>query len=532
MFGFREAGKLTEGLFAQIPGTDYPPKLKFLNYARMLEVVAARQLASSQNIPSSVLEANDTRVEFVKDLFGFLSGRCAFEFPGKVAGVLAGVPLSRGSPEFRLAVTNLFLLAHSFEGLHEEIIKRIFTLMVAVDTEVGGRARCQGKFHEDADFLMKFFLVYLRLHDKPCSKSPARFREPLIDYYAGKVKPVSQASHRGKFERVVSFLIESFFEVVLRLDSPTFLHFLMPAVCTLKTHPTAEQVSFSDLFFKEAVQRLVSKNTPSVLKERLLSLLHAYVRFANVESTFIFGVVHSLQKFLFLKTKKLLKTVRASHPDETTWGSDSKAEGLLRAGLKNPLFARLVCTITSLLTDNMEVMSTHAKIDIINLFELYFARFFDVLKGPITQIPEAKEVFLRLNKFLRISKLAELDGSVAAPGPVASPLPKRNLIASTYCSLASLSQFSLADSIDQENEPQTPGQGPWRLGAPEVTFDHPEFSFFKELRCRHGRSGVPAKSRPEPGDLSSDSLAVSRRSSFSDKELPELFGRSKRVKNM
>lgn len=524
-FGFRELERLTEGILVEIESAG-DAQFKFVNHAKLLGRLVSQKSEGLRNFQEQLSRRNLKVRTFLLRLVDLLSSKGFFDLSSKFESVLAGFPLHSSSPEFKLTVTNLFMLAVSFESLEVEVVRFLFRVASALDAE-----RPTPLSRGQADFLLDMFAVYLRFRDKNAAKASHRTVDPFINYFLDFLASLTPQSPNSGPERVVRVLTDSFLEVVLRLESPRFLHYFMPLVCSLKTEVPVQgrPSSFREFFFQRLFQSLMSSQSPSIVKERTLGFIHAYILAMNVDSAFIYEVVYYLQQMLFLLTKKIVKKARQFSPEDSP---DIDLEGVaghwLRAAFNTPLFARLVCCITSILTDNVETISTHAKIDIINFFELYFSRFFEYLRGPIRESPGAHDVFLQLNRFLRISRLFELEDD-HLPLPVAcSPLAKRPMLSSTYCSMSSASNFSVSSATAEDGSPKL-GKGVWKLQAPPALFDGQDLPSFRQFLVRHGRCEL--RNRPPRDDRSdSESLSLSRRSSISPGDTPFLKAPTKRVK--
>lgn len=524
-YGFKEAERLTEGIFVEVPGSDSDQRrLKFFNHAKMLERVASEAVEKFAETNLTVFETNDKLLNFVQRLFGFLLSKGYFELGRCVSSALASLAISRSSPTFKIAVTSLFMIAHCFESLEEEVVKTVLSIVTSIDNEGLALLKVNSvssqKYKQDVDFVMRLLMTYLKLNDKGIAEFSPKSRDIYVHYYVNFVKATPAKRTKPIYNNIVAFIVNSFFDTVLKVESASFVHFLVPFVCKLKTRIAGK--SCSDLFFETAFNRMKSRQVPSCLKERLLSYLRSYIRYLNVDSEFISEIVSRLYLFLEHMTEKIVKRL----------GSVASADAqVVKRAFGHPLYVKLVCTITAILTENIETISTKSKIDIINSFEVYFANFFGLHKVLFEECKGAKEVFQRLNKFLRISKLTELEqeSSGASPAIVASP-PKKYFISSTYCSMASLSLMSFDCTDDGETRSRPFTEGVWSLESRPGHFEANPFTFLKEFECRYTRAATELKREKEIFDNLDDSICVSRRASFEDSELQLAVGPDKRVK--
>jgi hypothetical protein len=524
-FGFRELERLTEGILVETQ-TAGETQFKFVNHAKLLGRFVSQKSQGLRAFQEQLTHRNQKVRTFILQLVDLLASKSFYDMSSKFEGVLAGFPLHSSSPEFKLTVTNLFILAVSFEVLEIEIARFLFKVASGVDAE---RPTPVSLSH--ADFLMEMFAVYLRFRDKNAAKPSHRTVDPFINYFLDFLPSLPPKLSTSGLEKVFGLFSDSFLEVVLRLESPRILHYFMPLLCSLRSEVTVQgrPGTFRELFFQRLFQSLMSSQNPSVVKERTLGFIQSYILAMSVESTFIYEVVYYLQQMLFLLTKKIVKKARQFCSEDSPGIDPSGVAGhWLRAAFNTPLFARLVCCITSILTDNVETISTHAKIDIINFFELYFSRFFECLRIPLRDSPCAHDVFVQLNRFLRISRLFELEDHYLPPPVASSPLVKRPMLSSTYCSMSSASDFSVSSATANDGSSK-PGKGVWKLQPPTVTFDGRDVPFFRQFLVRHGRYDL--RSRPTRDDCSdSESLSLSRRSSVSPGDFPLLQTSVKRVK--
>lgn len=519
-FGFREMERLTEGLLVQ-GASDC--EFRFVNHAKHLSRLVADKSQKLLAFQKSLTSANGKTMAFVGDLLHSLVALGHFDLSSKFEGVLSGFLLHSCGRGFKLTVTNLFIVAASFEVFELEVLRFLFKVAVAVDGEDPHRVPSG---HSHADFLLEMFTVFLRFRDKG-TVATHRSTDPFVNHFTDFLAAQPAPATSQGLERMVGFLSDSFLDVVLRMDRPRFLHYFMPLLCSLKSEVTIQgrPGNFRELFFQRLFQSLLSNHNPSVVKERALGFIHAYVLAVHADSAFLYEVVYYLQQLLFLLTKRIVKKARLFCPEDAPAESSEVADQWLRAAFNTPLFARLVCCLTAILSDNVELISTHAKIDIINFFEPYFARFFEYLRTPLHHSPAALEVFLQLNRFLRISRLFDLEGAThEAPAP-SSPLRKRPMLSSTYCSMSAAS-FSVASENDVHDR-HKPGRGVWSTAPPELLFDGQDLPFFGLFLARHGRSTL--RKRYCRKDSGSESLALSRRSSLSAEHSPLPFP-CKRVK--
>lgn len=524
-YGFKEAERLTEGIFVDVSGNESEEKrLKFFNHAKMLEKVASEAVEKFAENNLTVFETNDKLLNFVQRLFGFLLSKGYFEFGRCVSSALASLTVARSAPTFKIVTTSLFMIAHCFESLEEDIVKTVLSAITNIDGEglaqLKSNASGSKKYKQDVDFVMRLLIAYLKMNDKGIAEFSPKSRDIYVNYYVNFVKNTPAKRVKPVFSNVVVSIINSFFDTVLKVESPSFIHFLVPFVCKLKTIINGR--SCSDLFFETAFAKMTSNELPSCLKAKLLSYLRSYIRFMNVDSEFISEIVNRLYKFLEKMTKRISKMLASVDADNVQF---------VKRTLSHPLFVKLICTITSILTENIETISTKSKIDIINDFEVHFSVHFDVYKTLIKECKGAKEVFQRLNKFLRISKLTELEQESAVNSQSnASSMPKRYFISSTYCSMASLSQMSFDYHEDSDSRTKPFVEGVWFLESKQGQFEGNPFTFLKEFECKYARAATELRREKEIFDNLNDSICVSRRASFEDSELSEAFGPDKRVK--
>lgn len=547
-YGFKESEKLTDGIFVEQQNKTANEKvsLKFFNPSKSLEIFVARELEKFRENNLIVFESNDKTLDFVGDMFSFFINMGYFEFNSRIGLYLPFLTLNRQHTTFKLIIMNLFILAHLFEHLEEEILKTIIGQIVNVDNEGVPNNKTHfisnKKYKSDVDFLMRMLITYMKINDNNGELSRRKSKDVYTDYYIDFVRKNPKKKTQKNFEKIMSFVINCFFENTLKVESPSFVQFLVPLICQLKSKPTLkpEFNSYSDYFFKVLFQKIISKQTQVCLKERLLVYLYSYIKFAKLDSHFVSDVVFYLQQLLNLITKTIVKKLKSEFPEIEFEKNKELGQTVISKILKafeTPLFSKLLVYISAILNENLELISTHAKIDIINGFECYFNRFLKVLRILLTKNAAAKEVFIKLNKFLRISKLFEFDEDCLLEKPISltgSPSPKRNYLSSTYCSMTSLSCFSIVGFEERGIIKEIEGtDNVWKESTLKLPFGKNEFSFLKEFENKYARGVFVSKNEVESFERFEDSLDLSanssKKNSFSESDFGS-FVSGKRVK--
>lgn len=552
-YGYKEVEKLTEGIFTQTEELKNGEKIQlysFFNHSKYLENFVQRELLKFRENNLIVFENNSKRINFVSEMFTFFINNGYYEFTSKVSTFFPFLGLNRYKTSFKLIVTNLLILAHKFCVIEEQILRYVLEIIVNIDCEFTIKNKSQGnsleKYKSDVDFLMRMTMAYMKLKDKGIEKFNRKSKDVYTDYYIEFVKKNSnlnaKVTNKNNFEKFVLNIIDIFFEKIVKIESPNFVQYLIPFICQLKSKPQlkTEFNSFSDCFFKNLFQKMMSKNVQTCIKEKLLVYLYSYIRFAKVDSSFIYNVVYYLDQFLFLVTKKITKKINEQIPGEIFEKGElieESSESIFVNAFDNNLYVKLLHYITCILNESLEIISTNAKIDIINFFECYFSRFYVYIYHAVKHNENAKEILIRLNNFLRISKLFGLNSNEYCESSfslASSPCPKRQYLSSTYCSISSMSIYNIkSDATDSDKRPSSDNNSFWKFSKQDLPFEDNIFSFFKEFAVKHSKVSFSRKIEKESFDDFEDSLVLSinlsKKNSFSETESID-FAQTKRVK--
>lgn len=325
--------------------------------------------------------------------------------------------LTRHSPGFRMAVTNLLALAFLHNPLEREILDYLLGFLDDCDCTVSqGRGRRTGtvaKAEADADFCLRFLFLYIKLRLKGLP-SHRRNKDVFLNHFLSFVQHRLPAFAEGKRSRrsgelVAYHLFDSFFNTIVKLERPVFSQYLVLFLCVLphKLRLCPSFDSFRTYFFHRMMRTMFSKSQPAYLKAKVLAYVQSFLHVCRADHDFVHVVLFYLCQLLAVATKRIVVRVREELGGLQYSELDEEGQRSFKAAFEEPLFLQLLECISNVFDDCFEHLPTATALEAIRSFKNYVLKFGTHLKAACLASSQARQFFVRMNRFLGSSFLQE-----------------------------------------------------------------------------------------------------------------------------